>query len=375
MPTNRSTVHCRFLLLICAGLLSWVRPTIGKSQDVIYSQEKSKAEERWRRFDKNGDGKLDDEEQKAFRQELFRNPRILPAPTVLPIFMEPAARSRPVPELGPMGEIRQIQTGFSFTEGPAAGRRGILFFTDLTSNRILGWGGQGKAEVLVENTRGICGLAVDSKGRWIGCRGEDGSIVRIDPSSKRIEVLAKGYQGLPFNEPNDLVLDSRGGIYFTDPSFRLRNQKVDGVYYFSPQRRIFRLIEDVDLPNGVALSPREDILYVLSSGAGALMAYPVIKPGRIGPGVRLGRVPVAGDGLTVDSLGNLYVTQPRAGSILILSPRGQELGLLTVPEPPSNCEFGGSDGKDLFITARKSLYCYKMKVAGISFRPATKNRK
>jgi gluconolactonase len=338
------------------------------SQDVIYSPDKNKTEERWRRFDKNGDGRLDEAEQKAYRKELLKPALGTPAPTLLPIFMDPIEKTVPVKGLGPIREISRLQSGFSFTEGPAADRHGNLFFSDFRRNRIYRYQAGETAEVFLENSQGIYGLAFDGKGRLIACQCQEGRIVSIHPSSKKVRILADLYQGNRFNDPNDVVVDRKGGVYFTDPSFRQKHQAKEGVYYISPDRKVTRIIDDLEKPNGIALSPQEDMLYVLPSGAASVMAYPVKRPGVIGPGVRLGSIPSVGDGMTVDALGNLYVTQPRLNAIFILNPRGESLGRLKVPEPPSNCEFGGPDGGTLFVTAHTSLYCFKMEVSGSSFR-------
>jgi gluconolactonase len=174
--------------------------------------------------------------------------------------------------------------------------------------------------------------------------------------------------------PTPTTLSSTGAAGCTSPicsSVRASKSRIRrGVYYVAPDGTVTRLIDDQPQPNGVLLSPDEQILYVLLSGRGALMAYPIEKPGQIGPGTQLGEVPGLGDGLTVDTAGNLYLTQPPLRAILVLSPAGQTLGRLRVPEEPSNCTFGGADMQTLFVTARTSLYAFPMAARGHRFAAA-----
>jgi hypothetical protein len=141
-----------------------------------------------------------------------------------------------------------------------------------------------------------------------------------------------------------------------------------GVYYVSPSGQISRLIENLSRPNGVILSPDETTLYVLSSQS-SVMAYPVNAPGQIGQGRVFVQLQSSsnGDGMTIDSQGNLYVTRPGINSIEVVSPEGKSLGLIPFPEAPSNCTFGGADFKTLYVTARTSVYSAKMAVVGYRF--------
>ncbi len=279
-----------------------------------------------------------------------------------------AQESQPIPGIGPVGKIVKLHTGFQFTEGPAADRDGNVYFTDVRANRILKTDTEGKLSTFLENSQGCNGLMFDSKGRLIACQGQAGRIIAIDITTKKIDVVAGEYNGKRFNSPNDLVVDRQGGVYFTDPSFGKGETPQDklGVYYVAAGGQVTRIIDDLVRPNGVLLSPDEKTLYVLVSGQPALMAYPVQAPGKIGPGKVLGKLD-RGDGLTVDVKGNLYLTQPSASAIQILTPQGETLGTIKFPEAPSNCTFGGKDMKTLFVTARTSLYTVRMETTGHRF--------
>jgi gluconolactonase len=281
--------------------------------------------------------------------------------------------------IGPTGKVTAIHTGFQFTEGPAADAAGNVYFTDIPANRIHKIDLDGKLSTFLENSERANGLMVDGKGRLIACQGGAGKVIAIDPATKAITVLADKYADKRLNSPNDLVIDRQGGIYFTDPSFGgTVTQDKMAVYYRAPDGKLTRLIDDLILPNGVILSPDEKTLYVLPSGSPDVMAYTVESPGKISKGRVFcslakveGNARPGGDGMSVDTAGNLYLTHPSKSAIQVVDASGKTLGLIQVPEGPANCTFGGKDMKTLFVTARKSVYAIPMESTGHRF-PAGK---
>jgi gluconolactonase len=268
-----------------------------------------------------------------------------------------------------VGEVVKVHTGFGFTEGPAPDAAGNLYFSDVRSNCIHQLDLAGKLSTFMEKTQGANGLMFDGKGRLIACQGQTGRVIAYEFATKRILVVADRFNNQRFNAPNDLVVDRQGGIYFTDPSFRPegRPQDKEGVYYVALDRQVTRLIDNLTRPNGVILSPDEQTLYLLAASQDRLMAYPVEKPGQLGPGRKLGQVTHPGDGLTVDTKGNLYLTQPKISALQVITPEGNTLGIIPIPEPPANCAFGGNDMKTLYVTARTSLYALRMEATGHRF--------
>jgi gluconolactonase len=284
----------------------------------------------------------------------------------------PVADQPPIPGIGPASQVTRLHTGFQFTEGPASDAEGNLYFTDVRVNRIHKVSKDGELSTFLEDSQGCNGLMFDRRGRLLACQGGARRIIAIDVESKKIDVLADSFEGKPFDRPNDLSVDRQGGVYFTDPG-------VGAVYYVAPDGAVSKAAGELPRPNGVLLSPDEKTLYVLPSGSPDARAYPVEAPGKLGTGKILCRLQQAengpvrgGDGLTVDTQGNLYLTQPALGAIQVVSPDGKILGLIEVPESPSNCAFGGADGKTLFITARTSLYAAPMEATG--HRPVTEGR-
>lgn len=279
----------------------------------------------------------------------------------------PALAGDAIPGIGPKGEVVRLHTGFVFTEGPTADARGNVYFTDVRANKILKLDPEGKLSTFLEDSQGANGLGFDGKGRLVVAQGLAKRVIAIDPATKQVTVLADAFDGKPFVKPNDLVVDQQGGVYFTDPDPK-------SVYYVSANGRVSRLLEDLPRPNGVLLSPDESTLYVVPSGTPDVLAYPVESPGKIGPARVLAQLDQAesgprrgGDGLAVDAAGNLYLANPPLKAVQVVSPAGKTLGLIRVPENPSNVDFGGKDLKTLYITARTSVYAVELEAKGHRF--------
>lgn len=278
-----------------------------------------------------------------------------------------------IPELGVIGPVTRVHTGFQFTEGPASDKDGLLYFSDVAGNKILRLDSDQKLTVFLEPSFHANGLFFDPKGDLIVAQ-MDGRVARVNISTKEVTPLVETYGGKRFNAPNDLVVDHEGGIYFTDPRFRAPEpwpQGKEAVYYLAPEQKVQRLIDDIDAPNGILLSLDEKVLYVIPTLQKEILAYDVRRPGEL----RNRRVFASlkqssdatnarpgGDGLTQDSKGNLYIAT--AIGVQIFDASGKYLGVLTFPEQPSNATFGGPQYKTLFVTARTSLYAVQLEVAG-----------
>lgn len=287
------------------------------------------------------------------------------------------AEEPPISGIGPTGPVKKLHEKLQFTEGPAADGKGNLYFSDIPANRIYKVDASNKIEVFLEPSGHTNGLFFDGQGQLHAC-AMDGQIIRVDTAKKDVTVLAKEFDGKRFNAPNDLVIDAAGGIYFTDPRFRAPEPlpQPESVYYLSPEGKVTRLDEYKTACNGVILSPDEKTLYVVPSMQAEMVAYDVTAPGKVGNKRMFctlkqpeGKTGTGGDGLTIDTQGNLYITANLG--IQVFSPEGKLLGIISCPEQPANCAFGGADNKTLFITARTSLYSVPMEAAGHVF-PAGK---
>jgi len=296
----------------------------------------------------------------------------------------PSVESKPIAGIGPTGPVTKLHGGFAFTEGPAADRQGNLFFSDIPGNRIHKVDSAGKLSTYIEPSNHTNGLMVNARGELVACE-MDGRIVAYAPKASESaaaepRVITAEHNGARYNAPNDLVIDQAGGVYFTDPHFRAPMplpQGKTGVYYVDGAGKVTRLIDDLKAPNGVILSPDEKTLYVIPSQQSEIMAYPVEGPGKIGAGRVLanmkqpeGKTGVGGDGLTVDTAGNLYIATGLG--LQVVSPKGEALGIIKLPEGPANVTFAGPENKTLYVTARTGLYTVPMQAQGHVFATPAK---
>jgi gluconolactonase len=257
--------------------------------------------------------------------------------------------------------IEKLAGGFIFTEGPAADKEGNIYFSDIRNERIHKWSVEGKLSTFREKSGGANGLYFDRDGNMLACEGLNGRVVSIAPAGK-VTVIADKYKGSGFNKPNDLWIDPKGGVYFTDPVYgkTVKKQEGERVYYLSPDRKkIICVINDMVRPNGLIGTPDGKVLYVADPGDQKVYSLKINDDATLS-GKRL-FAPYMCDGMTIDNKGNIYITEQK---VLIFDSEGKEIGQIEIPEKPSNVTFGGADNKTLFITARTSLYSIKMKTRG-----------
>ncbi|HTU89877.1 MAG TPA: SMP-30/gluconolactonase/LRE family protein [Gemmataceae bacterium] len=293
------------------------------------------------------------------------------------------------------------------TEGPAVAPDGSIYFSDIPIGKdkgtILRFDPKTKrTTVFTDDSHKSNGLKFDVKGFLIACEGADEGgrcLARWETKTRKRTLIADRYQGKRFNSPNDLIIDRRGRIYFTDPRYlgsERRELKHHAVYRVDTDGKVSELTHAPEKPNGIALSPDERTLYVADNnngtdridpsapapkpGAMKVHAFPLDADGRVkGPGKVLIDFGMEGgcDGMTIDRKGNLYlaVRSLKRPGIWVLDPDGKEAAYIpTGPsqpggkEPkgiPSNCCFGiGAESRTLYITVDTSLYRIPLKVEG-----------
>lgn len=251
-------------------------------------------------------------------------------------------------------EPKVVATGFTFTEGPVFSRRGFLMFTDIPANRIMRWE-KGNVTVFRENSNKANGLTFDHQGRLLTAEG-GGRVTRTEKDGSVTVFAEEGLQG-----PNDLVYTIDGSVYFTDlPKARVYQitRQRSGVGGAPPKGDV-RVVAETPGPNGVALSPNQQRLYVADSKTGMVKVHEIENDGKLRDGRDF--APVRADGLKTDEMGNVWMAV-REG-IEVYDSGGQQLGSIPTPEPPSNCCWG-EGFRGLYVTARKSVYHVPTKVSG-----------
>jgi len=280
------------------------------------------------------------------------------------------------------GTLERIAGGFEFTEGPVWSRDGSLLFSSPNTNVIYRWTPAGQVTVFRSKSGysgldigrfhqpGSNGLTFSPDGLLTICQHGNRRVIRVNPHGDTT-VLADRYDGKRLNSPNDLVYRSDGTLFFTDPPFGLRDEDAaelgfSGVYRVSPVGEIALLTDELAGPNGLAFSPDERWLYVgdWDLDHKAVMRYdPETGDGEVLCDLTDAPGEDAIDGLKVDVEGRLYVCGP--GGIWVISPDGERLGLLRLPEDPHNLAWGDDDGRTLYVTALTSVYRLRMATEGI----------
>lgn len=285
---------------------------------------------------------------------------------------EPAADADPVPvdaavdADGPLlaegAEFRKLADGFKFTEGPALGPDGRVYFNDIPNERTHAYDPEtGETTKFREPSGKANGLWWGAAGRLISCEG--GARQVTERVGDKLIVLADSFDGKKLNSPNDCIADGFGGIYFTDPRYGKRDnleQDSEAVYYLDRRNKLARIADDLVRPNGIILSPDGGTLYIADQGDEKIWAYPVTGPGQVGE--KRPFAPVPSDGMSVDVRGNVYATDTSAGEVVAYSPEGEEVLRIAPPEAPANCLLAG---KTLYVTARTGFYAIDLLVKGL----------
>jgi len=305
-------------------------------------------------------------EGRLFRSKSRGKERKMPAANYLPDVLETT-------------EAERLATGFIFTEGPLWHPDGYWYFVDIRQNKLFRMV-PGKTPEVVRTTIGGNGTTFDLQGRLIVCEGDDRRVTRMGADG-RVESLVDSYKGGRFNRPNDVICHSNGCLYFTDPDKRRPyhqreipgpegdNDLWDGacVYRVAPDGEL-SVLAHCEYPNGLALSPDERTMYVANTRSSkyihaiALDAAGSMVGRSIFADMNLGTEPGIPDGLKVDSIGRVYCTGP--GGIWVMTPDGEQVGIIKWPEQAVNFAFGGPDLRTLLCCAHTSVYTLRVKVPG-----------
>lgn len=288
--------------------------------------------------------------------------------------------------------LAEVKAPKIFTEGPTVDRRGLVYFTNVYAEHILTWNGRELA-VFREKTNQLNGMHFDRNGDLLGCEGT-GQVVRINVKTGERKVLAAEFNGHPLGAPNDLTTDDRGRVYFTSrlPNRDPEKGNVNSVYRIDPDGSLHRILHlpDIHMPNGIETSPDSRTLYLIESAPEenrnrCIQAYDIADDGS----VKFRQTVInfypgrGGDGMAIDAEGNLYVaaglhakrgtseTLDTKPGVHVVSPTGKLLAFVQTPEDTiTNCAFGGSDLRTLYVTCGTKLLSLQTRIPGKpAYRP------
>jgi gluconolactonase len=292
--------------------------------------------------------------------------------------------------VAPDAPVERVAGGLTFTEGPVW-RGSHLLFSDIPNKRIARWRRLPEGPELTTFATGTSnGLTLDRQGRLLAAEHDGRRVSRVAEDGART-VLAERFRDKRLNSPNDIVVRSDGSIYFTDPPYAVQpstpgvprpagwwtrpipgqEQPCNGVYRIAPDGTLDLLVDDFALPNGLAFSPDESVLYIDDSAHKHIRAFAVRPDGTLtGSRILLDMAsddPGVPDGLKVDRQGNVFCTGP--GGVWVCRPDGALLGRIVLPELPANLAWG-EDGSVLFLTARTSVYRLPTRTRGALLTPS-----
>ena len=284
-------------------------------------------------------------------------------------------------------KIEILADGFEWSEGPVwSSQLNSILFSDVPENIIYSWnedkglgtftrpiGYSGKVPNLKK--AGTNGLTIDADGNLIICMHGDRKITRLEKLNiNRKVTLVNSFDGNLLNSPNDLVYDSKGNLYFTDPPYgllegdndKLKEIEFNGVYKVSPNGDIEVLVKNLTRPNGISISNDEKILYVANSDKNnpVIMQYDLSEEGAKNPSIffdgrELTKKDIGlFDGLKVHPTGNVFATGP--GGVLVIKENGDHIGTIRTEVRTANCAFDENFQylymtSDMFLTRIKLL--------------------
>jgi gluconolactonase len=278
-------------------------------------------------------------------------------------------------------DLQRLATGFMFTEGPIFHPRDhYLLFSDMPGDVRRRWDMSGDVRPVRQPSNKCNGMTYDRDLNLIVCEHATSTLVRErrDGDQAR-EILASHYSGQELNSPNDVVVGPDDRIYFTDPVYgrrpgfgipRPQQLSFQGVYRVTDDPRAPELLaDDFDQPNGLCFSPDGQTLYVNDTTRALIRSFALAPSGEVSggeifmDGIGDGNSALgAPDGMKTDAAGNVYVTGP--GGVWVISPAGERLGVIAVPEKVANLNWGMPDWQTLFICASTSLYSMRLGIRG-----------
>jgi len=282
-------------------------------------------------------------------------------------------------------KVEVIKSGFTGTEGPIGMPDGSLIFTETQANRITRIDQDNNVTTFLENTNGSNGLAFDSKGRLLSVQTTPGkTLIGVIYPKGQEATLSDNFEGKPFGRPNDLVVDKKGGVYFSEPGPNATPGQPPvapplspAVYYVPAGGKALRIADGIGRPNGIQLSPDEKTLYVNDTAGEYVLAFDIRPDGTVGNRRNFAKYPTVNktpagafnsgaDGLAIDNEGRVYVVS--IGGVHVFSPKGDLLGTIPLSLQGQNIAFAGADKKTLYIVGRGAAFKVRLLAAGYAGR-------
>lgn len=262
--------------------------------------------------------------------------------------------------------LREVGSGFSFTEGPVCDKNGDVYFTDQPNNRIWKYA-NGKLNIYLEPAGRANGMFFDRNGNLIACADEHNELWLIK-KDKSIQKLVTGYNDSTLNGPNDVWVAPSGMIYFTDPYYQrdywtrqAPEMKVKALYMLKPGGTPARIDGDFKQPNGIIGSGDGKLLYVADIGDSKIYRYALDKDGV--PTAKTVFAPQGCDGMTIDTQGNVYLA---GDGVTVYNSRGKKIDHIEVPAKwVGNICFAGPRRDMLFLTASEKIFTIKTNTRGV----------
>jgi len=274
-----------------------------------------------------------------------------------------------------------LHTGMGITEGIVWHPRDqYLIFSDLSASIVYRWTEADGLALIRKPSNITNGNTLDNQGRLISCEHATSCVSRLEADGRHMRVLASHYQGKELNSPNDIIVDSRDRIWFTDPHYGRTNPRVgiirpqdlsfQGVYRIEADGGLTLIADDFDAPNGLCLTPDETALLADDSNRGHIRRFDVLPDGKVMGGQVFAEIGVDStgkpDGMKVDRAGRVYCTGP--GGIHVLTPDGAPLGRIMPPGHVRNFCFGGKDARMLYMAIHGGICRLPLLTPGVQPR-------
>lgn len=287
------------------------------------------------------------------------------------------------PALPPPASVapHEIVCTRDYSEGAVVDREGNVYFSHSKEVSKVTPGGTLTTWAV---TGAPNGHKILPNGNHLVCDGSRHAVLELDANGKEVRVAAGEWEGKPFNAPNDLTLDGRGGFYFTDPGGSGRKNPIGSVYYVAPNGRVERFATGFAFPNGIALSADRKRLYLAESDRNRILVWGLDRNGKARgayrvfadlPGPTSPYKTAVPDGIAFDAAGRLWIAHFGTRSVKVLSKDGKLLASYPAGnETTSNLAFGGPKGDQLFVTGGSPGCLYRLDV-GVKGLPLTHSKR